>query len=182
MKNTIKRLPSVSLSAAVLTASFAAFAAGSPGENPTQSKYVSRSGVQGEMCARDAALESTYVTSPAAAAKIDTALRATASRSDWPRASAVALSALAQRGDKPSVAALTKLLASPKEEVREIAVSAFGAQYDTPEAFLNYVGRKGVVPDPAAVSALTAYIENEPKEERRANALRALGAIRSFLQ
>jgi HEAT repeat protein len=134
-----------------------------------------------EGVAREAALESTYATSAAAATKINDALRKTAARADWPKASAFALSALAQRGDKAAVAALVKLLDSPKEEVREIALNAFGASYDTPEAFLGYVGRRGVVADAAAVPALAKYIENEPKEEGRKRALLALGAVRSFL-
>ena len=129
--------------------------------------------------ARDAALEATYAT--AAAAKIDASLKKTAARTDWPKAAAFATSALAQRGDKTAVQALVKLLASPTEEVREIAVNAFGASYDTPEAFLSYVGRKGVVADASAVPALASYIESEPKQERRAKALHALGAVRSFL-
>lgn len=131
--------------------------------------------------ARDAALEATYATDAASAGKIDAALRKTAARTDWPKASAFAMSALAQRGDKAVIPALVKLLDSPSEDVREIAVNAFGASYDTPEAFLGYVGRKGVVADASAVPALATYIENEPKEERRAKALRALGAVRSFL-
>ena len=91
------------------------------------------------------------------------------------------MSALAQRGDKSAIPGLVKLLDSPKDDVREIALGAFGASYDTPEAFLNYVGRKGVVADPSAVAALATFIENEPKEERREMGLRALGAVRSFL-
>ncbi len=109
------------------------------------------------------------------------ALKKTAARTDWPKASAFALSALAQRGDKSVIPALVKLLDSPKDDVRDIALGAFGASYDTPEAFLNYVGRKGVVSDPSAVAALATFIENEPKEERREKGLRALGAVRSFL-
>lgn len=134
-----------------------------------------------EGTARDAALEATYATDAASATKINEALRKTAARSDWPKAAAFALSALAQRGDKSSVPGLVKLLSSPKEEVRDIALNAFGASYETPEAFLNYVGRKGVVADASAVPALASFIENEPNEERRAKALRALGAVRSFL-
>jgi HEAT repeat protein len=79
------------------------------------------------------------------------------------------------------VPALVKLLDSPKEEVRDIALNAFGASYDAPEAFLGYVGHRGVVADAAAVPALAKYIENEPKEEGRKKALLALGAVRSFL-
>ncbi|CAN5784215.1 hypothetical protein BH11MYX4_BH11MYX4_41090 [soil metagenome] len=134
-----------------------------------------------ESVARDAALEATYATSAAAAAKINEALRKTAARTDWPKAAAFALSALGQRGDKSAIPALVKLLDSPKDEVRDVALGALGASYDTPEAFLNYVGRQGVVADASAVPALATFIENEPKEERRAKALRALGAVRSFL-
>lgn len=144
-------------------------------------RWKTRENETDEQIARDAALEATYVTSSAAAAKINAALKATAARSDWPKASTLALSALAQRGDKAAGAALAKLLDSPKEEVREIAVNAFGAKYDTPEAFLDYVGRKGFVVDASAVPALMKYIENEPKKDRRADAVRALGVLRSFI-
>jgi HEAT repeat protein len=144
-------------------------------------RWQQREQASDEATARAAALEATYATDAASAAKIDAALRKTAARSDWPKASALATSALAQRGDKSAVAALVKLLGSPSDDVREIAVNAFGASYDTPEAFLDYVGHKGVVADASAVPALASYIENEPKEERRAKALRALGAVRSFL-
>jgi len=134
-----------------------------------------------EDVARDAALELTYVTNAAAAAKIDAALRVTAKRAEWPKASAMATSALAQRGDKGAAAALVKLLDSPKEDVRALAVGAFGASYDTPEAYRSYVGAKGIVVEKTAVPALAKYIDNEPKAERRIDALRALGALRSFL-
>ncbi len=134
-----------------------------------------------EDVARDAALELTYLTNAGAAGKVDEALRATAKRTDWPKASAMATSALAQRGDKGAAAALVKLLDSPKEDVRQLAVGAFGGSYDVPEAYHGYVGAKGIVVERAAVPALAKYIDNEPKAERRVNALRALGALRSFL-
>ena len=134
-----------------------------------------------EDVARDAALEVTYLTNAAAGRKVDDALRATAKRAEWPKASAMATSALAQRGDKGAAASLVKLLDSPKEEVRALAVGAFGASYDEPEAFHGYVGAKGIVVEKSAVPALVKYIENEPKAERRIAALRALGAVRSFL-
>lgn len=133
-----------------------------------------------EQIARNAAIEATYVTNAAAASKIDAALRATAKKSDWPKASAYATSALAQRGDASAVAPLVKMLSSPRQDVRDIAVDAFGALYDQPEAFTNYVGRKGLVAASSAAPALAAYIDSEPKEERRVKALRALGVVRSF--
>lgn len=144
-------------------------------------RWATREKEAEESVARDAALEATYATDAASAAKINEALKKTAARTDWPKASAFAMSALAQRGDKSAIPGLVKLLDSPKDDVREIALGAFGASYDTPEAFLNYVGRKGVVADPSAVAALATFIENEPKEERREKGLRALGAVRSFL-
>ncbi len=134
-----------------------------------------------EEVASAAALEATYVTDATASAKVDTALRATAKRTAWSKASSVATSALAQRGDRAAAAALVQLLASPNSDVRDLAVNAFGASYDVPDAFTVYVGRKGVVADPSAPSALIAYIDNEPNADKRAKALRALGAVRSFL-
>lgn len=144
-------------------------------------RWKSRENESDEMTARDTALEVTYLTDVAAAAKATASLKTTAKNSEWSRASTMATSALAQRGDKAAALDLVKLLDSPKEDVRELAVKAFGSVYDQPEAFLNYVGHKGVVAEPTAAAALAKYIDNEPKEERRANALRALGAVRSFL-
>ena len=144
-------------------------------------RWKTRENEVDENTARDASLESTYVVDAASAAKVTAALKLTAKHSEWPKASMMATSALAQRGDKAAALDLVKLLDSPKEEVRELTVKAFGSLYDEPMAFLNYAGRKGVVVEPTAVPALVKYIENEPKDERRVNGLRALGAVRSFL-
>lgn len=134
-----------------------------------------------EDIARLAAIESTFLADAAAAKKVDDALKATAGQSDWVKASATASSALAQRGDKSAIATLVKLLSSPKKEARDIALLAFGARYDVPEAFLEYVGRKGVVADATVPPALFKFIEGEAKEETRTQALLAVGAVRSFL-
>lgn len=135
-----------------------------------------------EDVARAAAIESTYVLDATAGKKVDEALKLTAKKVEWVKASAHALSALGQRGDKTAIPELIKLLSSSKEDAREIAINAFGARYDAAEAFPEYVGRKGIVVVDATVpAALAKYIENEPKEERRAKALLALGATRSFL-
>jgi HEAT repeat protein len=144
-------------------------------------KWKKREEETQEETARLAAIEATYVTDAAAAKKIDDALKATAGKSDWIKASATATSALAQRGDKAAIGALVKLLSSPKKEAREIALHSFGARYDLPEAFLDYVGRKGVVADASVPAALFSFVEGEPKEEIRTQALLAIGAVRSFL-
>jgi hypothetical protein len=144
-------------------------------------KWQKREEETQEDVARAAAIESTYATDAASAKKIDEALRATAKKSEWVKASAMASSALGQRGDKGAVADLIKLLGSSKKEAREIAVNAFGARYDVPEAFLEYVGRKGVVADASVPAALFTYIENESNEGARIQALLAAGAVRSFL-
>lgn len=134
-----------------------------------------------EEIARAAAIESTFLVDAAAAKKVDEALKATAAQAEWIKASATASSALAQRGDKAAIGALVKLLSSPKKEARDIALFAFGARYDVPEAFLEYVGRKGVVADATVPPALFKFIEGEAKEETRVQALLAIGAVRSFL-
>jgi HEAT repeat protein len=134
-----------------------------------------------EEVARAAAIEATYAIDAASVKKIDEALRATAKKSDWAKASTHAASALGQRGDKAAVADLIKALSSPKKEAREVAINAFGARYDLPEAFLEYVGRKGVVADASVPAALFTYIENESNEAARIQALLAAGAVRSFL-
>lgn len=135
-----------------------------------------------EDVARAAAIESTYVLDATIGKKVDEALKVTAKKTEWVKASAHALSALGQRGDKTAIPELIKLLTSSKEEAREIAINAFGARYDAAEAFPEYVGRKGIVVVDATVPpALAKYIENEPKEERRMKGLLALGATRSFL-
>jgi len=144
-------------------------------------KWQKREDETQEDVARAAALESTYVIDAGSAKKIDEALRATAKNSEWVKASAFALSALGQRGDKAAVGDLIKLLSSSKKEAREIAVNAFGARYDIPDAFLEYVGRKGVVADASVPAALFTYIENESNEGARIQALLAAGAVRSFL-
>jgi hypothetical protein len=144
-------------------------------------KWQKREEETQEDVARAAAIESTYAIDAGSAKKIDEALKATAKKSDWVKASAFASSALGQRGDKSAVADLIKLLSSSKKEAREIAVNAFGARYDIPDAFLEYVGRKGVVADASVPAALFTYIENESNEGARIQALIAAGAVRSFL-
>lgn len=144
-------------------------------------KWQKREDETQEDVARSAAIESTYAIDAASAKKIDEALRATAKKTEWVKASAMASSALGQRGDKAAVGDLIKLLSSSKKEAREIAVNAFGARYDVPEAFLEYVGRKGVVADASVPPALFTYIDNESNEGARIQALLAAGAVRSFL-
>jgi hypothetical protein len=144
-------------------------------------KWQKREDETQEDVARAAAIESTYAFDAASAKKIDDALRLTAKKTEWVKASAFASSALGQRGDKAAVGDLVKLLGSSKKEAREIAVNAFGARYDVPEAFLEYVGRKGVVADASVPPALFTYIENESNEGARIQALLAAGAVRSFL-
>jgi hypothetical protein len=134
-----------------------------------------------ERVARVAAIEATFATDAVAGKAIDAALKKTAAKTNWATASTFALSALAQRGDKDAVASLVSLLSSPKKDVREIALKAFGAQYDDPEAYLEYLGRKGLVADPTVPPALFKFIESEPKKEDRAKALLAVGAVQSFL-
>jgi HEAT repeat protein len=134
-----------------------------------------------ETVARAAALESTYLIDMTSAKRVDDALRATAKKATWPEAAAFAWSALGQRGDKSAVAELIKLLGSSKKEAREIAIKSFGSRYDLPEAFLEYVGRKGVVADPSVPAALFTYIGSEPNADARTDALIATGAVRSFL-
>jgi len=146
-----------------------------------EDKWKKREEETQEDIARAAAIEATFLTDPASAKKVDEALKATAAQADWIKASAGASSALAQRGDKSAVAALVKLLSSPKKEARDIALLSFGARYDVPEAFLEYVGRKGVVADATVPPALFKFIEGEAKEETRVQALLAVGAVRSFL-
>jgi hypothetical protein len=144
-------------------------------------KWQKREEETQEDVARAAAIEATYATDAGSAKKIDEALRATAKKTEWVKASALASSALGQRGDKAAVGDLIKLLSSSKKEAREIAVNAFGARYDVPEAFLEYVGRKGVVADASVPAALFTYIDNESNEGARIQALLAVGAVRSFL-
>ena len=145
-------------------------------------KWQKREEETQEDVARAAALEATYAVDAASAKKIDEALRLTAKKSDWAKASAFASSALGQRGDKAAVGDLVKLLTSSKKEAREIAINAFGARYDIPDAFAEYVGRKGIVAVDASVPpALFTYIENESNEGARIQALLAAGATRSFL-
>jgi hypothetical protein len=144
-------------------------------------KWQTREEETQEEVARAAAIESTFAIDAGAAKKIDDALKATAKRSEWVKASAFASSALGQRGDKSAIADLIKLLSGSKKEAREIAVNALGARYDVPEAFLEYVGRKGVVADASVPAALLTYIENESDEAARIRALVAAGAVRSFL-
>lgn len=144
-------------------------------------KWQKREDETQEDVARAAAIESTYATDAGAAKKIDEALRATMKKTDWAKASAFAASALAQRGDKTAIAELVKMLSSSKKETREIVINAFGARYDIPEAFLEYVGRKGVVSDATVPPALFKFIESESNEATRVQALIAAGAARSFL-
>lgn len=146
-----------------------------------EEKWKQREEEVQEDIARAAAIESTYVTDAASAKKINDALKATSKKTDWVKASALATSALAQRGEKTAIADLVKLLGSPKKEAREIALNAFGSRYDQPEAFLEYVGRKGVVADATVPPALFKFIESEPDEATRVNALLAVGSVRSFL-
>lgn len=134
-----------------------------------------------ERAAKAACIEATYVVNKDAAKKIDDALRITAKRTDWPEASTMAWGALAQRGDKAAVAELAKLLNSPKEDVRDRALDQVGGRYEESQSFPQYQGRVGVVTDASLVPALLKYIENEQNADKRARALRAIGAIRGGL-
>lgn len=146
-----------------------------------EEKWQKREAETQEDIARSAAIEATYVTDAALGKKVDEALRATAKKKEWKKASAMATAALAQRGDKAAAAELVGLLGSNDKDAREIAVSALGASYDVPQAFLEYVGRKGFVPEASAPAALLKYIESESNEGLRIKALNALGAVRSGL-
>lgn len=134
-----------------------------------------------ERAAKAACIEATYIVNKDAAKKIDDALRATAKRADWPEASTMAWGALAQRGDKAAVAELAKLLNSPKEDVRDIALDQVGARYQDSQSFPQYQGRVGIVTDASLLPALAKYYENEQKADKRELALRAMGAIRGGL-
>jgi|GEM_PF-2753011 len=134
-----------------------------------------------ERAAKAACIEATYIVDKNAAKKIDDALRVTAKRTDWPEASAMAWGALAQRGDKAAVAELAKLLNSPKENVRKIALDQVGARYQDSQSFPQYQGRVGVVADASLLPALAKFYENEQKADVRELALSAMGAIRGGL-
>ncbi len=134
-----------------------------------------------ERAAKAACIEATYIVNKDAAKKIDEALRATAKRADWPEASAMAWGALAQRGDKAAVAELAKLLNSPKEDVRKIALDQVGARYEDSQSFPQYQGRVGIVVDASLLPALAAFYENEQGADLRELALQAMGAIRGGL-
>ena len=151
------------------------------GKNGADKKWEKREAEEKEDVAQQAALESTYVIDAAAGKKVDDALRALAKRKEWKKASAMAVSALAQRGDKAAAADLVKLLSSTEKDAREIALNGLGARYDVPGAFLNFVGRKGFVPEATAPGGLLKFIENESNEGLRIKALNALGAVRSGL-
>jgi HEAT repeat protein len=131
-----------------------------------------------ENVAREAALESTYAVNAAAAKAIDDALAKTAAKTDWPRASTFATSALAQRGSKTAIAALVAALKSPKKEVRQIAIDALGARADSPDTFAEFVGRRGIAADATVPPALLAAIDTESDENTRRDLLRAAGAAR----
>ena len=151
------------------------------GKKGADKKWEKREAEEKEDVAQQAALESTYVIDAAAGKKVDDALRALAKRKEWKKASAMAVSALAQRGDKAAAADLVKLLSSTEKDAREIALNGLGARYDVPGAFLNFVGRKGFVPEATAPGGLLKFIENESNEGLRIKALNALGAVRSGL-
>jgi len=136
---------------------------------------------ENERAAKAACIEATYVVNKDAAKKIDEALRATAKRSDWPEASVMAWGALAQRGDKAAISELAKLLNSPKEDVRKLALDQVGARYEDSQSFPQYQGRFGIVVDASLLPALASFYENEQSADLRELALKAMGAIRGGL-
>lgn len=134
-----------------------------------------------ERAAKAACIEATYIADKGAQKAIDEALRITARRTDWPEASTMAWGALAQRGDKAAVAELVKLINSPKEDVRKIALDQVGGRYEDSQSFPQYQGRVGIVTDPSLLPALITAYENEADADIRERLLQAMGAIRGGL-
>jgi hypothetical protein len=143
--------------------------------------WKKRESQDNERAAKAACIEATYIVNKDAAKAIDEALRITAKRTDWPEASTLAWGALAQRGDKAAVAELAKLLNSPKEDVRKVALDQVGARYEDSQSFPQYQGRVGIVTDASLLPALASYYENEQQADLRELALKAMGAIRGGL-
>lgn len=151
------------------------------GKKGAEDRWKKREAEEKEDVASEAAIEATYVLNPASAKAVDDALALTSKHSGWNKASARAASARAQLGNKAGVSDLVALLSSPNKDARDIAVNAFGAKYNVPEAFLEYVGRKGAASDASVPAALVKFIESESNEEARLRAIIALGTVRSFL-
>jgi HEAT repeat protein len=131
--------------------------------------------------AQDAAMECTVLTSPAAQKRVHVALTAMAQVRDpkrW-KMGRYATIALAQHGDAAAIAEVGKMLSDPDEHVRNAALAAMGGAYTSPTLSFELRGL-GVIADPSLLPVLFAYVDAEPRKEKRTEAFHAIAAIRSF--